>query len=245
MSKRQQKFFFRHQRVKKASRDRNRKQSAFNKLKKNVQKNTKMLKNTVEGKQIYIETSHSLSDGFETTPTNLMDGLAQGVADTGTGSTVSTGARIGNSINVKSISARILLNGVRYSPSVANPNAKSGGTHRVIIYNSPCGESLVAQDILKETSSGMAGLRSPLNINVAQGKMYDIWYDETHVLSDARPEVLIQFYKKWKDGKQVLYDNNNTQPSNFRPRMIIVSDDVPPGATNYASYSFKTKYEDL
>ena len=224
---------------------RSRMSKAFNALKQNVKKNTMLLKNTVEGKQIYIESSHELSNGFESSPTNLLDGLAQGVADTGTGATVSTGARIGNSINVKSITSRILLNGRRYAASVQNPNARSGGTHRVIIYNSPCGEQLTAQDILRSTDAGPAGLRSLYKIDVEQGKMYNIWYDKTFVLSDAKPEVLINFRKTWKHGKQVLYDNNTTNPSNFFPRMLIVSFDVPPGATNFASYTFKTRYEDL
>lgn len=218
---------------------------AMRKLKAQVKANTAMLKQTVEAKQIYISASHTLSDGFESSPTNMLDGLAQGVADTGSGATVTTGARIGNSINVKSITARILVNGRRYSPSTANPNARSGGTHRVIIYNSPCGEQLTASDILRSTSSGLSGLRSSYQINVAQGKMYNIWYDRTFVLSDAKPEVLIQFAKRWKNGKQVLYDNNTVQPSNFAPRMLVVSDDVPPGGTNYVSYTFKTRYEDL
>lgn len=239
MSKKPEKFFFRHQRVKRGKRL---KRNAFNALKANVKKNTQMLKQTIEGKQIYVETSQPLVDNTFT-HVNILDGLAQGVADTGSGSTVETGARIGNSINVKSISLRMVLDGTVYAASPTNPAAKSGGMHRVIIYNSPCGEDLLATDILREPLTAFSGMRSHYQTAIAQGKMYQIWYDKTHVLSDANPSVHLNFVKKWKDGKKVLYDGTATQPSNFRPKVLIINYALP--GNNIFSYSFKCRYEDL
>jgi hypothetical protein len=217
---------------------------AFSKLKADVKKNSMMLKNTVEDKQMYRETSQTLADN-SFNELEVLDGLAQGIADTATGSTASTGARIGNSINVKTLSLRMVLDGTRYAADPANPNAKSGGIHRIIVYNSPCGEALNAQALLRETSSAFTGIRSHYNTNVAQGKMYEIWYDKVFHLSDAKPSCLIKFIKKWKNGKKVIYDNNTVTPSNFRPKVLVISDNVPPGATNDVSFSFKCKYEDL
>ncbi len=217
---------------------------AMRKLKAQVKANTKMLKQTVEAKQIYITNSNVLEDD-DTFEQEMLDGLAQGVADTGTGSTVSAGARIGNSINVKSLTARIILDGRRYLANPQNPAAKSGGTHRLIIYDSPCGESLTAADILRDSASTTGQLRSHYKVDVAQGKMYNIWYDKTFFLSDAKPEVLVQFSKRWKNGKQVIYDNNSTQPSNFRPKFLVVSHNVPPGLNNMCDYGIKLRYEDL
>ena len=67
----------------------NRMRKAFNALKANVRKNTVALRNTVEGKQMYRETSQTLANNtFQ--EIEILDGLAQGVADTATGSTTAT-----------------------------------------------------------------------------------------------------------------------------------------------------------
>jgi len=211
-------------------------------LMKQVKKNTKLLKNTIEGKQIYRETSQALVDNTFL-HVDVLDGLAQGVADTGSGSSVSTGARIGNSINVKSLSLRMVLDGTVYAASPTNPAAKSGGMHRVIIYNSPCGEDLQATDILREPLSAFSGMRSHYQTQIAQGKMYNIWFDKTYVLSDAKPSVHLNFVKKWKNGKKVLYDGNSTTASNFRPKVLVINYALP--GNNIFSYSFKCRYEDL
>lgn len=217
---------------------------AFNALKSQVSKNTATLKQTVEDKQTYIETSQSLPDN-SFTHIDAFSGLAQGVADTGTGTTTATGARIGNSINLKSMSMRFVLDGTKYGATAPNPAAKSGGMHRVIIYNSPCGEDLVASDILREGASAFVSLRSHYQTRIAQGKMYQIWYDKIHVLSDAKPASVFNFVKRWKKGKKVLYDDNTLDPSNFHPKILVVSYNVPPGSNNDFSYSLKAKYEDL
>ncbi len=219
--------------------------TAFNALKKNVKKNTMMLKKTVESKQIYVENSTSIPQGPSFTHIQLLDGLAQGVADTGSGGTTATGARIGNSINVKSLSLRFILDGYRIGADPANPAVKTAGLHRVIIYDSPCGDDLVAADLLREATTEISAMRSHYNVAIQQGKMYNIWFDKTYVLSDAKPACVVNFQKKWKHGKQVLYDDTATSPSNFRPKMLIVSLDVPPGGTNSISFSSKLRYEDL
>jgi hypothetical protein len=217
--------------------------SSVSALTRQVRQNTALLRQTVEAKQLYITTSAVLADG-DFYQIGIMPGLNQGVADTGTGATVQTGARIGNSINVKHISARINLNGHNYAVNPTNPNGKTGGSYRVIIYNSPCGEELYQSDILREAASTTAAMRSHYNADVAKGKMYQIWYDKTFHLSDANPAKLIQFSKKWKNGKQVIYDNNVSSPSNFLPRMLVVCHDVP-STFSKINFSFKTKYEDL
>jgi hypothetical protein len=211
-------------------------------LAKQVAKNTAMLKQTVEGKQLYVETSNPLVDNTFL-HLDLLDDSSQGVADTDTGPAVSTGARIGNSINVKSISLRMVLDGTVYAASPTNPAAKSGGMHRIIIYNSPCGEDLVATDILREGLTAFSGMRSHFQTQIAQGKMYNIWFDKTIVLSDSRPSAHLNFVKKWKDGKKVIYDGNSILPSNFRPKILVINYALP--GNNIFSYSFKTKYEDL
>lgn len=215
---------------------------AFNALKKNVKKNTMLLKNTVESKQIYRSNITPLSEN-QFDEIEVLDGLAQGVADTGTGATVSTGARIGNSINVKSISFNMLLDGTNYAVDPTNTTGKSGGLYRVIVFNSPCGDSLSETDILREASTTVRALKSHYKIDIEQGKMYEIWMDKVFCLSNAKPCQNLDFIKRWKDGKQVLYDNNATTPSNFRPKVLIV------GYNNKNNdnfhYSIKVRYEDL
>ncbi len=210
-----------------------------------VAKHEAMLKNTVESKQIYVENSSAIPTGNSFTHIQLLDGLAQGVADTGSGGTVQTGARIGNSINCKSLSLRFILDGFRIGANPANPAVKTAGLHRVIIYDSPCGEDLLAADLLREATTEIAAMRSHYNVAIQQGKMYNIWYDRTFVLSDAKPAAVVNFRKKWKKGKKVLYDDTATAPSNFRPKMLVISTDVAPGGNNTVSFSSKLRFDDL
>ncbi len=215
----------------------------YNQLQKQVAQNTAQLKQTVEGKQIYRSAAAQaiLLNSFN--KYEILDGLAQGVADVGTGATVSTGARIGNSINVKSITLRMMLDGANLTASVSNPQAKTHGNYRVIVYNSPCGEDLTEQDILKDNSTTDIALKSHYKIQVGQGKMYEIWSDRTFCLSDAFPCKNLDFTKRWKNGKKVMYDGNSTTPSNFRPKVLIIGDDN--ANVDRFSYSFKVRYEDL
>lgn len=214
----------------------------YKNLQKQVQANTALLKQTVEGKQIYISGRDPQAlNGFSYY--NIMDGLAQGVADTGTGSAVSTGARIGNSVNVKSITLKMLLNGQHYTVDPLNPNGKSLGLYRLIVYNSPCGATLSKDDILREAGTSSTCLKSHYKIDVAQGKMYEIWYDRVFCIDDAHTCKNMDFTKRWKNGKKLIFDDNNVSPSNFKPRVLLI------GVDNVNSddfhYSFKVKYEDL
>lgn len=221
---------------------RGRASKTVSKLAAQVKKNTSLLKNTVEGKQIYksgVDPQGLNSFEYYT----VMDGLAQGVADTGTGATVSTGARIGNSINIKSITMRMMLNGQHYTVDPLNPQGKCTGVYRLLIYNSPCGETLSKDDILRDASTSTQALKSHYNIDVAKGKMYEIWYDKIICIDDAHTCKDINFVKKWKHGKQVIYDNNTTSPSNFQPRVLLLG--VNNVNTDDFHYSFKVRYEDL
>lgn len=217
---------------------------SLNNLVKQVKANTAMLKQTVEGKQSYYSTSQLLGNSSFNT-FDIFSSLSQGVADTASGTSVSDGARIGNSINLKHMSGRILIDSYRYGGDPANPAVKSGGMHRVIVYNSPCGEVLNAADILRDGTSAFAAMRSPYRVDIEQGKMYQIWLDKTFFLSDAKPAVLMNLSKKWKNGHKVIYDDNNGTPSNFRPRLLVISEDVPPTTGNVLSMTIKSKYEDL
>ncbi len=211
-------------------------------LKADVLKNTRMLNQTIEAKQIYRSNITPLAENqFDII--EVLDGLAQGVADTGTGATVSTGARIGNSINVKSITFNMLLDGTNYAVDPQNTTGKSGGLYTVIVYNSPCGDSLDEGDILREASTTVRAMKSHYKVDIEQGKMYEIWSDRLVCLSNAKPCANLDFTKSWKHGKQVLYDNNTTSPSNFKPRVLVI------GYNNKNDdnfhYSIKVRYEDL
>lgn len=213
------------------------------KLVKQVRANTRLLKNTVEGKQIYKSGVDPQGvDSFKYYA--VMDGLAQGVADTGTGSTTATGARIGNSINVKSITMKMMING---SNTVIDPTfnqqGKAIGTYRVIVYNSPCGSILGKDDILREAGTTTTAMKSHYQINVAQGKEYEIWLDKLISINESKTLGNCDFVKRWKDGKKVIFNNNTVSPSNFYPRVLVIGmDNVN---TDAFHYSFKVRYEDL
>lgn len=212
-------------------------------LQKQVASNTALLKQTVEGKQIYNSGAAPLATANTFNKFAVMDGLARGVADTGSGAGVADGARVGNSINVKSITCRMLLDGQSLGVSPTNPRGKSTGIYRLIIYNSPCGEDLDQTHLLREHANTEAALKSHYQINVAQGKMYEIWYDKVFCIDDAHTCKNIDYTKKWKNGKQVFYNGNVTAPSNFRPQVMLI--EVNGDNLNTFHYSFKVKYEDL
>lgn len=216
--------------------------SAFNKLKGKVSKLQAQTKNLIERKQIYKTNILSLPVDDETT-FQMLDGLVQGVADTGTGASVSDGARIGNSIAVKTIQAKLLFDDVLTGASPTNPNAKSVGMYRIIIYNSKCGKQLDPEKIVRDNSTAQNALTSTYKVSVAQGEMYDIWYDKMFCLSDATPCKMINFVKRWKDGYKVIYNNNATSPSNFNPQVAIFS--FKNQSNNRLNYHIKLSYEDL
>lgn len=216
--------------------------SAFNKLKGKVSKLQKQSRNLIENKQIYSTNILTLPVDDETT-FSLLNGLAQGVADTGTGASVSTGARIGNSISVKTIQAKFLFDDVLTGATPTNPNAKSVGMYRIIIYNSPCGKQLDPDKIVRDASTAQNALTSTYNVAVNTGEMYDIWYDKMFCLSDATPCRMVNFVKKWKDGHKVIYDDNAVMPSNFNPQVAIFS--FKNQTTNRLNYHIKVRYEDL
>ncbi len=216
--------------------------SAFNKLAGRVSKLQAQNRSLIENKQIYKTNILSLPIDDETT-FSMLDGLVQGVADTGTGSSVADGARIGNSICVKTIQAKFLFDDIMTSPTVPNPQAKSVGMYRIILYNSPCGKQLDPDKIVRDASTAQNALTSTYKVSVAQGEMYDIWYDKMFCLSDATPCRMINFVKKWKDGYKVIYDNNATTPSNFNPQVAVFS--YKNQNTNRLNYHIKVRYEDL
>ena len=218
---------------------------AFNALKANVKKNTMLLKNTVEGKQIYIESSHELSNGFESSPTNLLDGLAQGVADTGTGATVSTGARIGNSINVQSLSVRMILDGQQKSATAQNPQAKSLGAVRCLIVDSPEGQAFSVSDILHDATTQERRIVSMYQTAQNITKKYKVLFDKTYTFTDASCMKPVMFYKKYANGgKKLNYDNNATSPNNYRPQLIMLTYNCD-GNVNQFFLESKVKFLDM
>lgn len=215
----------------------------MNKLDKRVKTLEQSLKQTLEGKQIYRENEGVALQLNTFNKFDVLDGLAQGVADTGSGATVSTGARIGNSINVKSLTLKMFLDAQNLAVSTNNPQGKVHGNYRVIVYNSPCGEALDETDILKNGSTTDQAIISHYKVNIGQGKMYDIWFDQLFCVSDANPCKKITFSKRWKNGKEVIYDGNATSPSNFRPRVLVIGDSN--ANIDMFTYAFKCRYEDL
>lgn len=190
-------------------------------LTKRVKKLENKVNKSIDAKQIYVQTSGNLNDTSDSATITLIDGLAQGVADTGTGSTVSTGSRIGNSINVQSISCKLLLDASKISTAVTNPNAKTTCAVRVIMVNSASGEALALSEVLRDVSSMERAMVSHYETAVQQGKKYQILFDKVYHFSNAVEQRSIDIYKKWKEGYKAIYDDNQTEPSNFKPRLLL------------------------
>ena len=212
-----------------------------------VKKNTQLLRKTVEGKQIYINTSGDLDDTATNNikVINLIDGLAQGVADTGTGSSVSSGARIGNSVNVQSLSFRLILDGQQKGATVQNPQAKSLGAVRVLLVDSPEGQSFVVEDFLRSYTSASDRIVSMYQVAQNITKKYTILYDKCYTFTDASTMKHITFRKKYMNGgKKIIYDNNATSPNNYRPQLILLTYNCD-GNVNQFFLESKVRYIDM
>lgn len=184
-----------------------------------VKKNTQLLRKTIEGKQLYITTGGDLDDTSTNNikVLNLIDGLAQGVADTGTGSTVSTGARIGNSINVQSLSLRMVLDGQQNS-------VKARGSVRVMIVDSPEGQAFQLQDILNNSTSSYDRIVSNYQTSQNVTKKYTVLFDKVYTFTDSSTMKHIMFRKKYGNGgKKLNYDGNSFVPNNYRPQLIMMT----------------------
>lgn len=210
------------------------------KLSLRVKKVENLVKKSMEAKQVYIQTSGPISTAENKASVQLIDGLAQGVADTGTGSAVTTGARIGNSINVQSMSFRLTLDATRVSVSTQNPNGKTTGCCRVMVVNSPNGEDLDIADVLRDDTSEIRRITSPLKTDIAANKQYKVLYDKIFTFSNSQPMKHILFKKKYKNGLKVRYDDGATNPSNFRPKLFLMNYDGSAGG-NSNSYILDSK----
>ena len=212
-----------------------------------VKKNTDLLRKTIEGKQIYIQTSGDLDDTNTNNikVINLIDGLAQGVADTGTGSAVSTGARIGNSINVQSLSVRMILDGQQKSATAQNPQAKSLGAVRCLIVDSPEGQAFSVSDILHDATTQERRIVSMYQTAQNITKKYKVLFDKTYTFTDASCMKPVLFYKKYANGgKKLNYDNNATSPNNYRPQLIMLTYNCD-GNVNQFFLESKVKFLDM
>ena len=230
-----------------AARLKRRRYRAKSRLATQVRRNTQLLKKTVEGKQLYIQTSGDLDDTNTNNVKvlNLIDGLAQGVADTGTGSQVSTGARIGNSINVQSLSLRLVLDGQQKSATVQNPQAKSLGSVRCIIVDSPEGQAFTLEDILHDATSQERRIVSMYQTAQNITKKYTVLYDKIFTFTDASTMKHIMFHKKYGNGgKKIQYDNNATSPNNYRPQLIMMTYNCD-GNVNQFFLESKVKFIDM
>ena len=218
-----------------------------------VDRNTSMLEKTIEGKQMYkqysafvIDNQGSQADNYNNQ--DLLGDLTRGVADTDSPGVI--GARIGNSVTIKSMFLRLHIsaqaavtatNGTE--PTLAN-SLKNIGTCRVLIYNSPCGKPLGMNDILRDASSPTRALVSHYQVSVGQGDQYEILYDKVFDFSDGMTMKYVKFAQKFKKGKVALYDDNATLPSNFRPRILFIVKGTNPVNGIEVSYDCKTRFVD-
>lgn len=55
-------------------------------------------------------------------------------------------------------------------------------------------------------------------------KKYKVLFDKVYTFSDASAIKPVLFHKKYaRGGKKVTYDGNSTNPNNYRPQMIMMT----------------------
>lgn len=201
-----------------------------------------MLFKTIENKQVnYSNTNLAVSSA------GVRDGqflqLTQGVAD-GTpvgGSTV--GARIGNTITLMRQQFNMEL---RQNPIGV---IDDWNRMRVIIAEALDGnQPLLIGDILEYSvyaTDGDLVFASPYTTKTSTNRRYKVLYDNTFELNYRAKGAtrIINYTKKWKNGKTVEFDDNNAVPTNHQLSLLFISDSasVPHPSVNY---SVRSSYKD-
>lgn len=169
------------------------------------------LEKNIETKAKYSTVAGNFSAG-----TNLLYDLTPAM---GQGDTVND--RAGNKVTCKSIFSKIMFE---------LPNTATATTCRirVIVVNSPSGQSLTGADVLQDASTAAKCMVSPYQAqNIEAAKHYTVMQDLSFELGNQGGlpmSKIVTFLKRYTAGKVVQYDGGSTlRGNNYRPQMLIFS----------------------
>ena len=203
-----------------------------------------MLYKTVENKQVeYVNTNLAISssgvrDGQFLT---LNQGTADGNVPTGTGGVA--GARIGNTITLMRQQFNIFLS--------QNPTGiiDDWNRMRVLIVEALDGnQPILISDVLEYHNYSVFGdlvFSSPYTTKTTTNRRYKVCYDSSFELNKAAKGATksIKYVKKWKNGKEVEFEDDNATPTNHQLTLLFISDStsLPHPLVNY---SVRSTYKD-
>lgn len=169
--------------------------------------------------------------------------LNQGTA--GEGNTTAGSARIGNSINLRSMRFKFVLSLAKNSDGVPIEVNTSTICRFILADNLTDNTGLSATDLLQDTTYKII---SPYKNAVAGGKRYRILMDKVVTISGRRSDKVWNFNMPLpKSGRVVHYDGTlSAQPSDLNLSLIYVCDATGPTSGNKPQLNFYNiaRYED-
>ena len=192
---------------------------------------------TIENKQIEYHNQTTVSSGGFTASSFLLPILSTGAQD---GAQNNDAARIGNTVSLM----RTCLTG-----NMTVVNTDQNNRVRLLLVASKDGsQEITASDVLSFSSFATHGdlvFSSQYTTKAATNKNYTVLMDRVIDLNVYKnPKVSFKFVKRWKNGKELMYDGPGaTAPTNYKLSLIGVSDSeaiAHPGL----NYMIRNTYKD-
>lgn len=173
---------------------------------------------TIENKQINYEAEYNLQSSGWTVSNYLLPILATGAED---GSVNNDPARVGNTISL-----------MRTCLTANLEVSQSDGFNRVrlmLVASKDGSQEITASDVLEYssyTTHGNLVFVSQYKTKAATNKNYQVLMDrviDLNIYKDAYKSI--KFVKRWKNGKELMYDGPGASaPTNYKLSLIQVSD---------------------
>lgn len=213
-----------------------RKKSVDKKQTKRIKELEQFVYKTIENKQINYQASNS---NVTTTPVWQASFLRprQGVRD-GTG--IDSLSRLGNSVT-------LMRQQLNFNFKMRTPSDEFNQMRLIICESTEGATSLVLTDILEYGDYALFGdmvFNSPYTTKTTTNRRYKIHADKKWTLTAThKPAVQINHVVKYKGGKVINFDGDDSVPTNHRLQFFVISDS---GAVQHPrmDYSVRSTYKD-
>lgn len=192
---------------------------------------------TIENKQIQYQNQTTVSSSGFTASSYLLPILTTGAED---GASNNDPARIGNTISLM----RTCLTG---NCTVVNTD-QNNRVRLLLVASKDGSQEITAADVLSYHSFAVHGdlvFSSQYTTKAASNKNYTVLMDRVIDLNVYKnPKVNFKYVKRWKNGKELMYDGvGASAPTNYKLSLIGVSDSeaiAHPGL----NYMIRNTYKD-